>query len=115
MSNDVKEKPKSFDNTAGDPAATPEIYFDAEMSLPSSRVDDSLDEKRQIDEDDDIRVVNELASMDDDTTLPCFTLRAIVIGSVSGKYKSIHTPYTPPPPSPTTPSPLEWIYAMHNA
>lgn len=107
MSHDVKEKPKSFDNT-GDPAATPEIYFDAEMSLPSSRVDDSLDEKRQIEEDDDIRVVNELASMDDDTTLPCFTLRALVIGSVSGRYKSI-------PPITQRLLPLESIYAMHNA
>lgn len=86
MSHDVKEKPKSFDN-AGDPAATPEIYFDAEMSLPSSRVNESLDEKRPIEEDDDIRIVNELASMDDDTTLPCFTLRALVIGSVSEKHE----------------------------
>ena len=82
MSHDVKEKLKSFDNTA-DPAATPEIYFDAEMSLPSSRVNESFDDKRPLEEDDDIRVVNELASMDDDTTLPCFTLRALVLGSVS--------------------------------
>lgn len=34
-------------------------------------------------EDDDIKVVNELATLTDDTTLPCFTLRVVLVGIVS--------------------------------
>jgi hypothetical protein len=34
-------------------------------------------------EDIDIQVVNELATVEDDTSLPCFTLRVFVTGVVS--------------------------------
>ena len=39
-------------------------------------------------EDTDIQIVNELSTMEDDPTLPCFTLRVLVTGVVSSYIES---------------------------
>ena len=79
-------------NNKGDPLATPEIYYDENSTIPWDSPPQKLKDERSsaiIDDDgdendnSDIKVVNELATMDDDTTLPCLTLRAVLVGSVS--------------------------------
>jgi hypothetical protein len=40
-------------------------------------------ENKYEEEDSDIQVVNELATIEDDTTLPCYTLRVFITGIVS--------------------------------
>jgi hypothetical protein len=48
-------------------------------------IEEEEDKKDKYDgeEDIDIQVVNELATVEDDTTLPCYTVRTFVTGIVS--------------------------------
>ncbi|KAI9263390.1 OPT family small oligopeptide transporter [Phascolomyces articulosus] len=82
--NDEKKTPKD------DPVATPEIYYEANSSttwesspekLKDEETSTVIDEQQE-DENSDIKIVNELASMEDDTSLPCFTLRALFVGAI---------------------------------
>lgn len=41
-------------------------------------------------EDTDIQIVNELSTMDDDPSLPCFTVRVLVTGVVSGLKSALY-------------------------
>lgn len=52
--------------------------------------DDSItDAFKEEEEDTDIQIVNELSTMEDDPTLPCFTLRVLVTGVVSCLHVSV--------------------------
>lgn len=74
---DITEQ-KNCDTTPNKSNVSHDIKYE-ELITESIKDTDSLYEE----EDIDIQVVNELATMEDDTTLPCFTLRVFVTGVVS--------------------------------
>lgn len=76
MNDDINEKIDPFKGTNG---TTLVKDFDTITTDP----EDIIKEEFQVEEDGDIQVVNELALMDDDPTLQCFTLRVFIVGIVS--------------------------------
>ncbi|KAI9312463.1 OPT family small oligopeptide transporter [Dichotomocladium elegans] len=67
-----------------DPVRTPEVYYATPSSIGDKLDKSTIDGPNGIadERDEDIRIVNELASMDDDPTLPCLTFRSVLIGSL---------------------------------
>lgn len=63
-----------------------EIKSSEDFEVTTTTFDESEDlftKELETEEDLDIQVVNELATVDDDPTLPCFTLRVFIVGIVS--------------------------------
>lgn len=74
---DYKENEKSEKHVE------PDMYLPQEMIVDEEQRKGSVHDNNEGEEDSYIQIVNELATMDDDPSLPSFTLRAVVVGTVS--------------------------------
>lgn len=74
----IEERRKNRDVSFGEkiPSTSSEKNFQLETI-------ENVQKEDLFDEDIDIQVVNELASVEDDRTLPCFTFRVFFTGIVS--------------------------------
>jgi hypothetical protein len=77
------EKLSPFDTSDQEEYATIDKLDTTQGKYKEVLVEDVQDKVSVYEEDIDIQVVNELATVEDDTSLPCFTLRVFVTGVVS--------------------------------
>lgn len=78
---------QKFDNEKKDKVESPDSFLHTEK-IDSEESQHRFDYDEE--EDSDIKIVNELAAVEDDPSMPVFTVRSLLVGAVSTNTRMRH-------------------------